>query len=74
MPNLRYVLPSLLATGLFLSTPSTAQDSADEIVDHVIEAYGGKKFEKMKTISIISDLRFGWIGQGNWTHLPVMIS
>lgn len=65
MPNLRYVLPSLLATGLFLSTPSTAQDSADEIVDHVIKAYGGKKFEKMKTISIASDLRFGWIGQGN---------
>ena len=65
MTHFRYLIPSLLALGLCLSPPVSAQESADDIVDHVIEGYGGKKFEKMKSLSITSDLRFGWIGQGN---------
>ena len=49
------------------SLPAQAGDTEHQIVEQVITAYGGDKFEKMKSLTLTSDLRYGWIGQG---HTP----
>ena len=53
-------------SGLLLSMPNTviAGEAEDQIIDKVVNAYGGAKFEALKSITIHSDLRFGSIEQG----------
>ena len=58
---------SLMAiAGLLLSFPHTAVagETEERIIDRVINAYGGVKFENLKSITIHSDLRFGEAEQG----------
>ena len=52
--------------GLLLSMPNTAitGEAENQIIDKVVNAYGGAKFERLKSITIHSDLRFGQVGQG----------
>lgn len=49
---------------LIITSPALAGDRAHMSVNKVVEAYGGAKFEKMKSIMIEADLRYGWLGQG----------
>lgn len=53
-----------LIAGLIIASPASAGDRAHITVKKVAEAYGGVKFEKMKSIMIEADLRYGWLGQG----------
>ena len=62
-------------TGLLLSMPNSAiaGETEDRIIDKVVNAYGGAKFENIKSITIHSDLRFGGIEQGytaGYVELP----
>jgi hypothetical protein len=52
--------------GLLLSMPNSAiaGEAEDAIIEKVVDAYGGAKFENLKSITIHSDLRFGSIEQG----------
>ncbi len=52
--------------GLLLLMPNIAiaGEAEDKIIDKVVNAYGGTKFERLKSITIHSDLRFGSIEQG----------
>lgn len=55
---------ALLLSTAFSAAPALAGEMEDAIVAKVINGYGGAKFENMKSITLTSDLRFGWIGQG----------
>jgi len=46
------------------AAPALAGDLEHTIVNKVVEAYGGKKFENLKSITMESDLRYSWLGQG----------
>jgi len=41
-------------------------DIAQRAVEKIINGYGGSKFENLKTVTISSDLRYGWLGQGQY--------
>ncbi|MGB0907484.1 MAG: hypothetical protein ACPGVT_08320 [Maricaulaceae bacterium] len=62
----------LMTTAIFAVTihhPTHAGEVEDTIIDKMVEAYGGKKFETLKSITIYNDLRFGWLGQGHTADL-----
>jgi len=66
---------TIAATALAFAVPSStlAAENNAEILNLVSQTYG---IEKLKTISIYSDLRFGWIGQGytpGYVELPQMV-
>ena len=63
--------------GLLLSMPNTAiaGETEDGIIDKVVNAYGGAKFESLKSITIHSDLRSASVEQGytaGYVELPQM--
>jgi len=55
-----------LTVALLMPLSAQASDLAHRTVAKVIEGYGGKKFEKLKTLSLYSDLRYGGEGQGEY--------
>ena len=46
------------------SATASAGDMEHLTVEKVIAAYGGDKFENLKSLTLNNDLRFGWLGQG----------
>lgn len=40
--------------------------SVEGVMSNMLEAYGGSSFKDLKTITIKTDLRFGWLGQGQY--------
>ena len=63
--------------GLLLSMPNTAiaGEAEDRIIDKVVNAYGGARFESLKSITIHSDLRSRGVEQGytaGYDELPQM--
>lgn len=52
--------------GMLLSMSNTAiaGEAEERIIDKVVNAYGGAKFEHLQSIAIHSDLRFGQVEQG----------
>lgn len=54
----------LLASSTLSAATTFAEDTEDTVIAKVIEGYGGAKFENMESVTITSDLRFGWLGQG----------
>jgi len=73
-------ISKIAATALLLSTivsatPAFAGDMERRVITKVIDGYGGSKFENMKSITLYSDLRFGWLNQGqtaNFVELAPM--
>ena len=64
-----------LGTTAFGAGTAAAGEQEDAVLAKVIEGYGGQKFETMKSLTLKSDLRFEWIGQGQDTgylDLPPM--
>ena len=57
-----------LSAGVSLAFCATALagDMAHRTVENVIAGYGGSKFQKLTTVKIKSDLRYGWLGQGQY--------
>ena len=41
-------------------------DPTQAVIDRMINGYGGQAFVDLETITITSDLRFGWLGQGQY--------
>jgi len=54
---------------LLAAIPASASDMEHKVVAKVIEAYGGKKFENLKSIKISNDLRYAWLGQGQTPNM-----
>lgn len=44
----------------------TSLSPAQEVVTKVINGYGGAKFEELRTLRLQTDLRYGWLGQGQY--------
>jgi len=59
-------LLSSIATAILFSPAAWAGDMAHRTTEKIIEAYGGAKFENLKTLKMESDLRYGWLGQGQY--------
>jgi len=59
-------LKAVATLALIWAVPSLslAGEIEDRVIEKVVNAYGGAKFENLKSITIHSDLRFGLLGQG----------
>lgn len=49
-----------------VSEVPVSDDPTQAVVDRVINGYGGTTFRDLETITITSDLRYGWLGQGQY--------
>lgn len=51
------------------TAPSELMDtgSLQGILSNMAKAYGGSNFENLKTVTIKTDLRYGWLGQGQYS-------
>jgi len=59
-----FLSTAIIFTAFGTAMPAYSSDLEHKTVEKVIEAYGGKKFENLKSLTLNSDLRYGWIGQG----------
>lgn len=66
--SLRKLILIMLSSTVLMSEAALAGDMAHRVTSKIIEGYGGQKFENLKSITINSDLRYGWMGQGHTPH------